>query len=309
MSRVSYVNGRYLPHAHASVHVEDRGYQFADGVYEVIAVRDGAVLDLYPHLLRLDRSLRELRIAKPMEHWPLGAIVREVVRRNRVGEGIVYIQVTRGVAKRAHAFPKHVAPALVVTARNLAPPSQAARAGGVHVMTAPDIRWGRCDIKSIALLPNVLARQAAAESGVFEAWLIDADGMVTEGTASNAWIVDAKRNLVTRDLGHAILGGITRAALLDACRGAKVKVVERAFSLAEAHTAREAMMSSTTAFVLPIVAIDGRAVGDGAPGPVYRLLLDLYHRHLNAPPRTNSEAKQKPAGGDRRPLSKARASA
>lgn len=304
MSRVSYVNGRYLPHAAASVSIEDRGYQFSDGVYEVIAVREGNVVDLYPHLLRLDRSLHELRITKPMDHFPLGAVVREVVRRNRVRDGIVYIQVTRGVARRAHAFPKHIAPSLVVTARNLAPPSDVARSNGVRVISTPDIRWGRCDIKSISLLPNVLARQAAAEAGVYEAWLIDEDGMVTEGSASNAWIVDQAGNLVTHDLGPAILGGITRAALLDACRSAKLKLVERAFSLDEARNAREAMVSSTTAFVLPVVAIDGRSVGDGTPGPVCRKLLELYHQHLQ------DELGGKAIGAKaRRPLSKSKASA
>ncbi|MBM3506265.1 MAG: D-amino-acid transaminase [Alphaproteobacteria bacterium] len=286
MSRITYVNGRYLRHRQAGVHVEDRGYQFADGVYEVIAVREGRILDLEPHLDRLDRSLKSLQIAAPMARRPLEVVVREMVCRNHVKTGIVYMQVTRGVARRAHAFPKDTKPAVVVTARSLAPPSEAAVRDGVKVISVPDIRWGRCDIKSIALLPNVLARQEATAAGVYEAWLVDAAGDVTEGSSSNAWIVDQKGNLVTRNLGTALLGGVTRAALLEACRDAGVLVVEHAFSRDEALAAREAMVTSTTAFVLPVVAIDGQKVGQGKdagrPGPVYARIRRLYEARVAA---------------------------
>jgi D-alanine transaminase len=286
VSRVSYVNRRYVRHGEAGVHIEDRGYQFADGVYEVIAIREGLILDLEPHLDRLDRSLAALQIAAPMARGALRVVVRETARRNRVRTGIIYMQVTRGVAKRAHAFPKNVEPALVVTARPSAPPSAAAVRDGVKVITLPDIRWGRCDIKSVSLLPNILARQQATAAGVYEAWLVDEVGNVTEGSASNAWIVDKKGALVTRHLGTALLGGVTRASLLDACREAGVKVVERAFSLAEARGAREAMVTSTTAFVLPVVAIDGRPIGQGnnagKPGPVYAQIRPLYEARVAA---------------------------
>ncbi len=286
MSRISYVNGEYAPHQDAVVHIEDRGYQFADGVYEVMAVRDGFIIDLEPHLDRLDRSLAALSIAAPMSRGALRIVIREVVHRNLVRTGIVYMQVTRGVAKRAHAFPKDASPAIVVTSRSMASPSASAVNDGVKVITMPDIRWGRCDIKSISLLPNVLARQQATAAGAYEAWLIDSAGDVTEGSASNAWIVDAKGDLVTRHLGPALLGGVTRAAIVDACKAAKVKVVERTFSLKEALAAREAMVTSTTSFVLPVVAIDGKAIGRGADkgkaGPVYRQIRPLYEARVAA---------------------------
>jgi D-alanine transaminase len=271
-----------VPHRDAVVHIEDRGYQFADGVYEVIAVRNGRCIDLEPHFERLDRSLRELQIRAPMPRSALRVVVAEVIRRNRVRTGIVYLQATRGVAKRAHAFPKHAEPALVVNARHFPAPSEAYVTKGVKVITVPDIRWGRCDIKSISLLPNILARQQATEAGVYEAWLIDKAGDVTEGSASNAWIVDAAGKLVTRTLGNELLGGITRAAILEAAQQSSLDVVERPFSLAEAMAAREAMVTSTTAFVLPVVAIDGKSIGGGAPGPVYQRLRPLYEARVAA---------------------------
>lgn len=282
MSRISYVNGQYVRHREAAVHVDDRGYQFADGVYEVIAVRNGHCIDLEPHFSRLDRSLRELQIAAPLGRAALRVVVGETVRRNRVRTGIVYIQVTRGVAKRAHPFPKNTRPAIVVSARHFPAPSDSYVNNGVKVITTPDIRWGRCDIKSISLLPNILARQEATVAGVYEAWLIDKNGDVTEGSASNAWIVDAQGRLVTRTLGNELLGGITRAAILDAAQQSKLDVVERTFSLDEALGAREAMVTSTTAFVLPVVSIDGKPVGGGVPGPIYRRLRPLYEARVSA---------------------------
>jgi D-alanine transaminase len=277
------VNGRYLPHRLATVHVEDRGYQFADGVYEVIAVRGGLLVDEARHLDRLERSLAELGIAMPMSRASLAAVTAEMVRRNLVRDGIVYQQITRGVAPRDHAFPRHAKPALVMTARRTAPRGPALAEKGVAVIAVPDIRWRRCDIKSISLLPNCLAKQQARESGAFEAWQVDGEGYVTEGTSTNAWIVDGQGNLVTRDLGAAILSGITRKALMGLAAAEGVDVVERPFTLAEAVSAREAFLTSTTSFVLPVVRIDDSVIADGKPGPLSAKLRASYERYMEAP--------------------------
>jgi D-alanine transaminase len=280
MSRIAYVNGQYVFHRVAGVHIEDRGYQFADGVYEVIAVRGGQLVDLGPHFDRLDRSLEALKIAQPMSRGALAVVVRETVRRNLVRDGIVYMQITRGVAPRSHPFPIDAVPAVVVTAKTLAPPSTEIIEKGVRVVTMADIRWGRCDIKSIALLPNILAKQHAIESAAYEAWLVDENGYVTEGSASNAWIVNSDGALVTRDLSTAILGGITRSAVLDACAADGIAVLQGGFTLDEAKNGWEAMITSTTSFVAPVVDIDGSKVGDGRPGPMFKRLRALYMAHL-----------------------------
>jgi D-alanine transaminase len=279
MSRIAYVNGRYLPHAEASVHIEDRGYQFADGVYEVIAVQGGEFVDEGLHMARLDRSLGELRIAAPMSRRALALVLREVIRRNRVRDGIVYLQATRGVAPRDHPFPANVRTSLVITARRARPANPKAAAEGASVITIPDIRWARCDIKTIALLPNVLGKQQAREAGAYEAWQVDGAGMVTEGTSTNAWIITAAGELVTRQASGAILNGCTRLALLDIARRIGLTFVERPFSVAEAKVAREAFLTSTTSLVLPIVRIDGTAIGDGRPGPLVLKLRALYAAH------------------------------
>jgi D-alanine transaminase len=280
MSRIAYVNGRYLPQREACVNIEDRGYQFADGVYEVVHLHGGKFIDADRHLDRLDRSLREIRIAPPMGRDALRCVLQEVARRNRVTEGLLYMQVTRGVARRDHAFPAQVAPALVVTARRIPPyPADVTRWTG-KAITQPDQRWARCDIKTVGLLPNVLARQAAREQGAIEAVLVDADGMVTEGAATNFWIVDAAGVLRTRHLDHGILPGCTRGALIALLAEAGIEYAERAFSEAEMRAAREAFITSATSFVKPIVAVDGRMVGDGAVGPVTRRLFDLFARHV-----------------------------
>jgi D-alanine transaminase len=281
MSRVAYVNGRYVPHAQAQVHVEDRGYQFADGVYEVVAVRGGVLIDLEAHNIRLERSLQELQIPMPMSLAALSHVMRETVRRNRVIDGIVYLQVTRGVARRDHPFPKAaVEPALVLTSRNAAPQPRTQLEDGIAVKTVPDIRWDRCDIKSIALLPNVLAKQAARAAGAYEAWMVDEAGNVTEGGSTNAWIVDGEGNLVTRPLDNGILSGITRLMVIELARKDGIKVVERPFSVAEAKRSREAMLSSTTAFVTPITRIDEATVGNGKPGSMAQRLRGLYEAHV-----------------------------
>ena len=282
MSRVAYVNGRYLPHRGATVHIEDRGYQFADGVYEVIAVQRGALVDEGLHLRRLERSLRELRIAEPMAEGALKTVMREVIRRNRVRDGIIYLQMTRGAAPRDHAFPKNPITQVVMTARRAKPPSAETVAAGVRVITIPDQRWARCDIKSVSLLPNILGKQQAREAGAYEAWQVDHDGNVTEGTSTNAWIVTEAGEVVTRQAGEAILNGITRLALIAVIEEHGFRFVERPFGVAEAKRAREAFLTSTTAFVLPVVRIDDAVVGDGKPGPLTRKLREFYMRHVEA---------------------------
>lgn len=279
MSRVSYVNGRYLPHAEASVHVEDRGYQFADGVYEVCEVRAGHLVDERRHIERLARSLKELRIDAPMTPAALGVVMRETMRRNRVRDGLVYLQVTRGVARRDHGFPPPgTKPSVVVTARST-DRRKADRLAetGIRVVTVAENRWPRVDIKSVALLPNVLARQEALDRGAKEAWFVDADGLVTEGASANAWIVTQDGAIVTRSANSGILKGITRTVTLEVTKSPAKQVEERAFSVAEAIAAREAFQTSATLTVMPVVEIDGKKIGDGRPGPVARALRARFH--------------------------------
>lgn len=279
MSRIAYVNGRYLPHRDASVHVEDRGYQFADGVYEVCEVLGGRLVDERRHLDRLDRSLRELSIAAPMSRAALAAVLKEVVRRNGVRDGMVYLQVTRGVARRDHAFPaSDTVPAMVVTARRTDREAQEALARkGVAVITVPENRWPRVDIKSVSLLPNVLAKQMAKEAGAREAWFVDADGYVTEGASTNAWIVTAGRTIVTRPADNGILRGITRTVAVEVAADLGYTVEERAFTVAEAHAADEAFISAATTVIMPVVSIDGTPVGAGGPGPIALALRLKFH--------------------------------
>jgi len=281
MSRIAYVNGRYLPQNSAKVSVEDRGYQFADGVYEVCEVRGGRLIDERRHMARLDRSLGELRIRRPMSSAALGVVMRETIRRNRVRDGIVYVQVTRGAARRDFPFPAaDTRPSLIVTARcsDIERLEQVA-AEGIAVITVPDIRWQRVDIKSVALLPNVLAKQAARDQGAREAWLTDPQGRVTEGASSNAWIVSRDGKLVTHPLGSDILAGVTRSVVLDAIKQQGLAFEERAFTVDEAYAAREAFITSASQIVLPVVSINGRPVGNGAPGLIATGLRRDYHRY------------------------------
>ena len=282
MSRISYVAGQYLMHRQAAVHIEDRGFQFADGVYEVFAVNGGRLVDEAPHLARLHRSLAELRIAPPLGDAALKIVIREIVRRNGVDTGIVYLQVTRGAAPREHAFPKAAKPTLVVTARRSRPPDPRLGQDGVAIITIPDIRWQRCDIKSVALVANVLGKQAAREKGAYEAWQVDRAGQVTEGTSTNAWIVTADDTVVTRAADTAILNGVTRLAILDIIRREGYRLVERPFTVAEAKAAREAFLTSTTADLLPVVRIDDSPVGEGRPGPLGEKLRAAYFAHASA---------------------------
>ena len=278
MSRVAYVNGQYQPHGQATIHVEDRGFQFADGVYEVWSVFDGRLADFDGHMTRLVRSLTELRIAVPMTKEALTRVLKETVRRNRVVNGIVYLQVTRGTARRDHPFPAEgTPPSVVVTARSIsAAKGEATAAKGVAVITQPDIRWGRCDIKTVGLLPNVLAKQAARERGAYEAWMVDEMGLVTEGSSTNAWIVDKDGKLRTRDTQANILKGITRTAIMTMIAAEGLELDERPFSVDEAKEAREAFFTAAGAFVMPAVSIDGVRIGNGKPGPVTTKLRARY---------------------------------
>lgn len=276
MSRIAYVGGQYLPQRSAGVHIEDRGYQFADGVYEVLAVVGGCLVDEAPHLARLARSLGELRIAAPMPEAALKIVMREVVRRNRVADGIVYLQITRGTAPRDHAFPETAKPVLVVTARRRPAVDPRLAENGIAVITILDIRWQRCDIKSVALTANVLGKQQAREAGAYEAWQVDREGFVTEGTSTNAWIVTQDGAVVTRQADAAILNGVTRLAVFDIIRRDGRRLIERPFTVAEAKAAREAFLTSTTAELLPVVRIDGDPVGGGVPGPLARRLREFY---------------------------------
>jgi D-alanine transaminase len=278
MSRIAYVNGAYVRHAEAGIHIEDRGYQFADGVYEVCGVRGGKLMDEAMHLERLQRSLGELRIAMPMALPALRHVLREVVRRNRISNGMVYFQVTRGVAPRDHPFPPAgTKSAIVVTAKRLNEARVAASVEkGVAVVTMPDQRWARRDIKSVALLPNILAKQAAREAGAYEAWLVDRDGFITEGSSTNAWIVDKDGRVVTRALGADILPGVTRRVLLEAARREGIEVVERPFTPEEAKGAREAFVSASSAVIIPVIRIDDTVIGNGAPGSITLRLRQAY---------------------------------
>jgi D-alanine transaminase len=276
MSRIAYVNGRYVPHGEAAVHIEDRGYQFADGVYEVTAVVNGKLLDNEGHMVRLERSLGELQIDMPMSRAALGVVLNETVRRNGVRFGMVYLQITRGVAKRNHPFPKNVRPALVVTSKRAPLLLDPDAVPGGRAVTMPDIRWGRCDIKTVSLLPNVLAKQKALDAGAYEAWMFDPDGFVTEGTSTNAWILDREGRLITRPLSNNILGGITRQTMLRLARENGIEVIERAFTVEEAKEAREAFVTSTTNFLKPMTQIDDAVIGNGEPGETSRRMLGLY---------------------------------
>ena len=274
MSRVAYVNGRYLALARAGVSIQDRAFVFGDGVYEVCLVRGGALIDEQRHLARLKTSLAALRLAAPVGEAALKRILREVVARNRVGDGLVYLQISRGAARRDHGFPPPgVAPGLVVTAKALDPRLGEANAErGVAVITLPDQRWAHPHIKSLQLLPNVLAKQAAREAGAFEAWLVDGEGFITEGASTNAWIVAAGGVVVTRQADQSILRGVTRSTLIDVIAAEGLRFEERPFRLEEAYGAGEAFLSSATTIAMPVVAIDGRPISDGRPGPMTLML-------------------------------------
>jgi D-alanine transaminase len=279
MTRVVYVNGQYLPYGQAAVHAEDRGFQFGDGVYEVCEVKDGRLIDETRHMTRLGRSLNELRIPGPMSDRAWSRVLRETIRRNRVKDGILYLQVTRGAGPRDFLFPSEdVLPTVVCLARSVSPRRvEAAAEAGIGVKTMPDIRWGRCDIKTVMLLPASLAKEAARAEGAKEAWFVDDQGYVTEGASSNAWIVDKEGRLVTRHIDNAILRGVTRTTLMDVLQREAISVVERAFTVEEAKNAREAFITSATNTVMPVISIDGQPIGNGAPGMLTQRLRSEFH--------------------------------
>lgn len=282
MPRIAYVNGAYVPLRDAAVHIEDRGYQFADGIYEVALFVAGRFWDLDGHLARWDRSLRALEIPAPMSERALRLVMAKLVSLNRHRDCYVYLQATRGVAPRNHPFPiEGTAPSLVITVKplNLAK-LNANAARGISVITQPDIRWGRVDIKSVGLLPNILAKEQAKKAGAAEAWLIR-DGNVTEGGSSNAWIVDAKGTLVTHPLGHEILGGITRQTVIRCAEQLQLRVEERAFSAEEAINAKEAFITSAMNLVTPVISIDGAKISGGKPGPIAPRLREAYIAHCS----------------------------
>ncbi len=275
MSRIVYVNGEYLPEDQATVSVFDRGFLFADGVYEVSSVLHGRLVDNAGHLARLHRSLKELEMAAPVSDAEIEAIQKALIERNDVQQGLVYLQVTRGVADRDFAYPEGVQPTLVMftQSKNLLQNPQAER--GLRVITTEDIRWKRRDIKTVGLLAPSMAKMIAKRAGADDAWLVE-EGKVTEGSSNNAYIVTRDGTLVTRQLGNEILAGITRKAVLELARTSDLKIQEGAFTVPEALDAAEAFITSATTFVMPVVNIDGQPVGDGCPGPVTRRLRELY---------------------------------
>lgn len=279
MAHLAYVNGRYRPHSEASVHVEDRGYQFSDGIYEYLAFYHRRLLDLDLHLGRLERSLRELDIVMPMSRAALMIVIDELIARSDRTHGGLYIQITRGVARRDHVFPKQGKPSLVMTLCAAKFPKPHEIQDGVRVMTHPDQRWERRDIKTVSLLANVLAKQAAARAGAREAWLVE-NGVITEGAVSNAYIVSAAGELITHPADHHILPGITRDVVLALARAQGIPVIERPYTPEEAHAAAEAFLTSTSANVLPVVRINDRSVGSGKPGPITRALARAYEQHI-----------------------------
>jgi D-alanine transaminase len=277
-----FVNGAFLPFDEARIPITDRGFLFADGIYEVSAVLIGRLVDAEAHLARLDRCLGEIRIPNPHAAAEWTRLMEELVRRNGLVEGLVYMQVTRGAAERDFAFPKDATPTVVMFTQAKVITRSPQAESGVSVVTTPDLRWKRRDIKSVALLAQVLAKQEAAEAGVFEAWMVE-DGFVTEGSSSTAFIVTADGRVVTRPLSTAVLPGITRLAVMRLAAERGLSVEERLFTVEEAHGAAEAFLTSASSFVMPVVAIDGRPVGTGKPGPLTRRLRQLYLEMAGAP--------------------------
>ena len=282
MSRIVFLNGSFLPIEEAKVPFMDRGFLFGDGVYEGVGMLDGRLIDNEAHLERLERSLGEVRIANPYSRAEWTALQEELARRNGMTEGFIYFQVTRGVAERDFFFPENAKPTVAMFTQAKAIANAPAAEKGIAVVTVPDLRWQRRDIKSINLLAQVLAKQAAKEAGAQEAWLVE-DGFVTEGGSSSAFIVTKAGSIVVRPLSQAILPGITRKSLLRLSQESGIVLEERRFTVAEAYEAGEAFLTSASNFVLPVVSIDGRPVADGRPGPITTRLRQLYLQMASAP--------------------------
>ena len=275
MSRTVYVNGSYLPEAEAKVSVYDRAFLFGDAVYEVTAVLGRLLVDFTAHLARLDRSLTEIALQAPLSHDELRVVHQALIERNDLDEGIVYLQISRGPADRDFAYPEGATPTVVAFTQSQPLIANPYAKTGVKIITIPDLRWKRRDIKSTSMLAQAMGKQAAKLKGAYEAWMVE-DGCVTEGTSSSAFILDDAGVIRTQPLGHHILPGVTRRAVLRLAATQGVSLDERPFTVAEALRAREAFMTAASAFVLPVVEIDGIAIGDGRPGPVARAFRDLY---------------------------------
>ena len=275
MSRIVYVNGKFVPESEAHVSVFDRGFLFGDGVYEVSSVLDRGLVDNPAHLLRLERSLGELGMASPASPEEIVRAQKELIARNGLDEGVVYLQITRGPADRDFAYPTEPKPTLVMFTQKkpLVDNPQAAR--GITVITVPDLRWSRRDVKTVGLLAASMAKQAALDAGAGDAWMVE-DGYVTEGTSNNAYIVTAGGVVVTRHLGHEILHGITRASVLRLARERQIAIEERPFTVDEAKVAAEAFITSASSFVIPVIGIDGEPIGDGKPGAITSRLREIY---------------------------------
>ena len=278
MSRVAYVNGRYLAHHQAAVHIEDRGYQFGDGVYEVVMVLNGQFVDYDGHIKRLYKSLKSIQIDIPISESALRVVMGRMIRLNHLQHGSIYLQITRGVARRDHKFPATSWPAMVMTAKHLASPPMPSQKG-VAAITLADERWARRDIKTIQLLPNCLAKQRAAEAGAFEAILVMSDGSVSEGSSSNVWIVNTAGELVTRTANENILNGITRQSVQKIAQAHQLKMVERNFDVAEMLAAREVFITSATSIVTAVTQIDDRKIADGKIGRISAALREDYLRY------------------------------
>jgi len=278
MSRTVYVNGAYVPEEDATISVFDRGFLFADGVYEVTSVLGGKLIDFAGHAARLERSLNELDMAMPVDMDALLEIHRELVRVNEIDDGLVYLQVTRGSdGDRDFVFPDaDKVPSSLVLFTQAKPgiTTSAASRTGIKVISVDDIRWGRRDIKTVQLLFPSMAKMMAKAAGVDDAWMVE-DGFVTEGSSNNAYIVKGNK-IITRHLGNEILAGITRAAVLRFAREAQMVVEERSFTIEEAKGADEAFVTSATTFVMPVVEVDGAPIGDGSPGPIATRLREIY---------------------------------
>lgn len=275
MSRIVYVNGEYLAEEDAKISVFDRGFLFADAVYEVSAVLKGKLVDNDAHLKRLARSMGELKMTPPATGEEIEAIQMELIRRNSIDEGVIYLQATRGAADRDFAFPKNATPSLVMFTQKKSLSQNPAADVGISVITVPDIRWKRRDIKTVGLLPASMAKQAALDAGANDAWFVE-DGFVNEGSSNNAFIVTHDGKIVTRHLGTEILHGITRKSVMELAKRENLQIEERPFTPEEAAEAREAFSTSASAFVMPVVKIDGHVLGNGVPGPVSEKMRKLY---------------------------------
>ena len=282
MSRIAFVIGRFIRQDNVAINIEDRGYQFSDGVYEVIAVFNGMLVDSGLHFDRLENSLAELKITPPFSRMVLSLIMKRVIRRNCIDQGFLYLQITRGVAPRNHAYPTvTLTPSVVVMARHKRLPTLGDINIGAKIVTVLETRWSRPEIKTISLLPNVLAKQEAFERGAFEAWFVDQKGNILEGASTNAWIVIGANELVTHPLNHAILAGITRQSLINIAREKNFLITERPFNIKEAINAKEAFLTSTTSFVMPVVSINGNQIGSGRCGKITAKLFNYYNQYLN----------------------------